>query len=481
MKKRYYRTIHEYSDRVVQAFDTSLVNVVSGMKERVFFIDSKGTPTPPCVRKHSELSALVETVASEVGVTTRVSGLDFIRSRSGSKRAMYEKAVRDMRDNATPLEKLAEIQFFVKTEATQHLKTQVPRIISPRSFGFNYLLGRYTMAVEHQIFDAMRSLFQGVTVVAKGLTQQVKGQLIANKLTHDRVCVGLDASRFDQSVRDELLLLEHSLLLRCFDNDPALARLLRMQLNNKGRAMCVDGCVKANIGAMRCSGDQNTSLGNCVISCLLAAAFFRENGVVGADVLNDGDDLLMFVPKDQLHKLTLLPQWYLDWGLRMKVEEPAFIPEQVEFCQSKVVWGPEGWTLVRDWRKVLNTDCFGNAKLDSDEKYRIHLRGVGLCGLSMAAGIPIVQSYYSKCVSDGLTGRDVDSWKLEQRRIQERAGHHAKALEVSAATRISFELAFGVNPMEQIALEHQISSWCFAANPQIYDENLLLLNNYTSF
>lgn len=463
--KRYYRTVHELSDRVVQPFDTSLVNVISGMKERVFFINSLGEKRPPCLRDFKECANLIAKVVEFVGVSTRVAGAAFLRSRSGSKRRMYERAVVDMREKHTKLEKLAEIKFFVKTEGTQHVKKQVPRIISPRSFGFNYLLGRYTMSVEHKIFDAMRQLFQGETVVAKGLSQQAKGELIAGKLKTGYVCVGLDASRFDQTIGEQLLKLEHAVLLGCFDHCPKLAALLRLQLRNKGVAMCNDGMVRANIGAMRCSGDQNTSLGNCVISCLLAAKYFEENNIVGGDIFNDGDDLLMFVRKDQLHILDNLGEWYLQWGLRMKVEEPAHIPEQVEFCQSKVCFGPDGWILVRDWRKVINTDCFANAKVDSFDKYRVHMRNVGLCGLSMAAGLPILQAYYALLVEQGLTGKCALDWKKYQRDIQEKAGYSCKARDVSATSRISFELAFGVTPYEQIAYESKIRTWTLAAQP----------------
>lgn len=472
-ERRYYRTVHELSDRVVQPFDTSVDNVVSGMKERVFFIDEAGTKRPPCLRDHVELEHIVSAVVSEVGVTNRVSGAEFIRTRSGSKRKMYERAVRSMSENNSTLDELAELQFFVKTEATQHLKKQVPRIISPRSFGFNYLLGRYTMAVEHKIFDAMATLFTGSPVVAKGLTQQRKGELIAEKLKPGWVCVGLDASRFDQTIGEQLLKLEHSVLLGCFPGDRLLRSLLSKQLHNKGRALCHDGMVYADIGAMRCSGDQNTSLGNCIISCLLARLFMEEHGIHG-DILNDGDDLLMFIPAAQLSVLDRLSEWYIRWGLRMKVEDPAHIPEQVEFCQSKVVYGPDGWTLVRDWRKVLNTDCFANAKVDHFDKYLIHLRSVGLCGLSMAAGIPILQAFYQLCIRQGKTGKDVLQWKKYQYEIQTRAGYLAKAREVSAATRISFELAFGVTPTEQMAYEGMIESWTLAAQPLSIRQHLTI-------
>lgn len=470
----YHRVVHPFSDRIIKPFNTSLDNVVSGMKERVFYTDQEGTERPPCLREWSELNWAVEGVVGEIGVCNRVSGAEFIASRSGSKQRAYQHAVRQLADRPSSLSQLSELAFFVKTESTQHLKRQVPRIISPRSYGFNYLLGRYTMAVEHKIFDAMSVLFTGRPVVAKGLTQERKGELIAEKLAKGYVCVGLDASRFDQTIGRQLLSLEHAVLLGCFPHDRLLPHLLREQLDNKGKAITNDGMVKAHIGAMRCSGDQNTSLGNCIISCVLAAAYFKENGIQDGDIFNDGDDLLMFIKVDQLHILDNLHAWYAQWGLRMKVEEPAFFPEQVEFCQSKVVWGPQGWMLVRDYRKALNTDYAHNSLVKTHDMFLSHIRSVGLCGLSMAAGIPVLQAYYGLGVRQGKTGKMVCDMgnKRFQGKIQIRAGHLPRACGISPETRESFHLAFGLSPYDQMAMEAMIESWSLAASPVLLRQDL---------
>ncbi len=476
---RYWRAIHPFSDRIIQPFNSSVDNVVAGMKERVFFLDEKGTRKPPCQRRHEELARYAARVAECVGVCARVSGAEYLSTRSGPKRTMYEAALAKMRDTKPTLKELAELGYFVKTEGTQHQKRQVPRIISPRSYGFNYLLGRYTVAVEHKIFDALACLFTGTPVIAKGLTQQRKAELIVEKLKPGYVCVGLDASRFDQTIGEQLLQAEHHLYKLLFPGDKLLRDLLAMQLDNRGRARCNDGTVKAYIGAMRCSGDQNTSLGNCVVSCMLAAAYYAENGLVGCDILNDGDDLLMFVPKTQLHRLKNLSEWYLEWGLRMKVEDPAEEPEDVEFCQGKPVYGPDGWVLVRDYRKVFNTDYSGNSAIDSFDKYLVHIRNVGLCGMSMAAGIPVLQEYHMLGIRCGKTGKwNTDfTGRAYQMKIQQRAGCLTARRVVATATRISFEKAFGLTPPMQEAIEEEIASWQLAAQPLDIRPDLILKRN----
>lgn len=465
---RFWRVAHEFTTQRVAPFKKVIDNVVTGMKERVFYIDSSGSRPPPCIREGKDLLGLVKTVVDAVGSCDRDTGKQFIDSRTGSKRQRYEQARLDLRSQQLSLSELSKLTFFTKWESTcwKEGKMQVPRIVSPRHFGFNYLLGKYIRPVEHKIFDALGTLFTGLPVVTKGMTMQRKAELIIEKLKAGYVAVGLDASRYDQTLREVLLTVEHMVHLGCYNGDRLLAALLKCQLTNRGSAYCRDGTLRANIGPMRCSGDQNTSLGNCIISCLLAKLYFVEHGIEG-DVVNDGDDLIMFVPESSLSTLDDLTAWYTKWGLRMKVEPPAYFPEQLEFCQSKPVWTPSGWVMVRNPTKALNTDYAGSEKVASNKCYLEHIRSVGLCGLSMAAGIPVLQAYYEWGVKHGKTGKDreVSGGVHYQARLQRRAGHLSRSAPVDVLTRESFGKAFGIPPDEQLIMEDWFSEASFAAEP----------------
>jgi len=452
----------------VAPFDKSVVNVEAGMKERVFYLDDKGTPRPTCVRKASEIDGIVSRVALGIGVSSRATSDEFLSSRTGFKRKIYEAAKKHIDINSPSLNDLAQLGFFVKQENTFWTKLQVPRIISPRSPGFNYLLGRYLLPIEKQVYRSLAELWGSDVVVAKGMTMEEKGEAIVSKLRPNWVCVGLDASRFDQTIGRELLTAEHGVYARCYPGDRLLPALLRCQLDNKGRAQCPDGSVKARIGAMRCSGDQNTSLGNCMISCMLAKLYAEENGIKDIDCFNDGDDLLLFLPATALPILDNLQEWYLKWGLRMKVEPPAYKPEEVEFCQARPVWTERGYVLVRNPAKAFNTDFAGNATLGNNEYYLRYLRAVGACGMSLAAGIPIYQELYSWAVRNGRTGK-VNLHRAGalsyQAKIQQQAGHHARWLPVHPMTRESFEMAFGINGADQLSMEGIISNMVLGRLP----------------
>jgi len=474
---QFHRVEHGLGTAEVAPFSKSVVNVVSGLCERVYYIDAQGTTKPGCVRSMEDLMSDVDRLVGIIGDASRVTGEEFISTRTGSKRRMYQQARLDLGNRPTTLAALARLSFFTKFENTLWTKPQVPRIISPRSFGYNYLLGRYMRPIEHRVFDALRDLGYEDRVIAKGLTQEQKAQLVVNKLRPGWACVGLDASRFDQCVGKELLLAEHAVYNGVFKSRQ-LAALLRCQLKNVGVAVCYDGKVKADIGPMRCSGDQNTSLGNCLVSVLLARLCIRELGVTQHDILCDGDDLLLFVPSVCLPMLDGLSAWYLKWGMRMKIEQPAYLPEQVEFCQSKPVCVNGKWLLVRKPAKVLNTDFAHGPRVVTPKQFAVHLRAVGLCGMSMAGGVPILQALYCKAIALGRTGK----WnKAElaglgyQARIQWAGGANGKAQPVTECTRESFRLAFGIEPAEQLMLE----GWLSGAGPTCRSDVLDTLCNFS--
>jgi hypothetical protein len=375
---------------------------------------------------------------------------------------MYQRALENLRLRRHTLGKLAQLKFFTKFESTLWTKQQVPRIISPRSPEFNILLGKYLKPVEENIYHGLQELFGSSTpVVAKGLTQQAKACAIVSKLKPGWCAVGLDASRFDQCIKEQLLKAEHAVYTNLYPGDRLLSNLLKQQLNNRGYGLCSDGMVRANIGAMRCSGDQNTSLGNVIIMCLLIRLFCEEHEIFDYDVLDDGDDLLLFIPATSLPLLEGLHEWYLKWGLRMKIEAPAHCPEQVEFCQSKPVHLAGGWTLIRQPRKALNTDYACGSNAAEWDKYLAHLRAVGLCGLSMAAGCPIYDAFYSWGVVNGKTGKWDDLFSRGIRRqaaIQLKAGHLPISRPVSLEARVSFHRAFGIPPNVQMLVEERLSS-----------------------
>lgn len=468
------------SDLAVAAFSRSIVNLESGFKERVLYIDGNGTAPPTCKSSVAGLNAFLVDVAACVGPCTPVSVASYVASKKGSKRTVYMRAADNLIHRPSGIREMSSLSFFVKREATQFAKVQVPRVISPRTAEFNILLGRYLWPVEHRIFAALQGACGSASpVVAKGMTQQQKAATIVQKLGVYGCCVGLDASRFDQSIGAKLLGVEHQLYTSLFPNDRHLQWLLSEQLVVRGIGRCPDGIARFRGPAMRCSGDVNTSLGNCIISVALAWLYLKEHGING-DILCDGDDCLLFISPASLPLLQGLSAWYLGYGLRMKVEEPAYEPERVEFCQSRPVFDGSQWVLVRNPSKAFNTDGFVPFTLSSTAASE-HIRAVGLCGLSMAAGMPLFDCFYRRLVDAGKTGR-FDTALLGglayQHALQVRAGYYAVSRPVSPECRMSFWKAFGISPDEQCVMESQLPGWDPCRRLSVVDPQLHFLGFY---
>ena len=448
------------------------------------YLDEAGSRRPICSRVHSDCDHLVDRVSRHVDVSSPCSMAHYVATRPGRTRKLYESALQRYRSGPINLKQESATSLFIKWEKTVHSKRQVPRIINPRSPLFNILIGRYLHPNEAKIFDALRVLTgQDQPCIAKGMTMQQKGALIAHHYDDGYVGVGLDASRFDQTIGEELLSLEHGLYSRLFDNSPELVRLLRLQKANRGSCYFGDAKISLRYGAIRCSGDVNTSLGNCIISTTLAALFLEEHGLKGR-LLCDGDDLVIFVKKLDLARFMSidLEEWYVRWGLRMKIEPPAIIPEKLEFCQSRPVYTPQGYVMVRNVTKALNCDYVGFEACSRMKYYRVLMRSVGLCGMSMAAGIPILQEWYSFGVRNGATGKisQVDkqnSGLHYQAAIQRRSGALCKAQPIHDETRASFALAFDIDIPTQLVVEGDISKATFGGHAVM---NIDYTSHYTT-
>lgn len=436
----------------VKPFENNLDNVVSGLKERVLYIDSLGNRRPEFTGETGSLLALARQLGKLVE-PCKVSWEHFVSTRPSGKRPLYQAALEQLQLEPYKLKDIAETNIFTKFERTWWTKPQVPRIINPRDPRYHILLGSYLHGVEKRIFDALAGLIkQNVPCIAKGYTQEAKALHIQSLLTPGWKCVGLDASRFDQCIGREALTIEHEVYKTIYPHDRLLERLLGCQLDNKGRYRGRDGKVDVSMGAIRCSGDVNTSLGNCILSVLLAHQYCKERHIKHR-IYCDGDDLLLFVRKET--DLEDLQGWYLERGLRMKVEPPAFTLEEVEFCQSRVVWCSDRWTLVRNPAKCLTTDFTGFVQCMHKRVWEHVMYSTGSCGLSLFAGCPVLQSWYQLGLRHGKDrglrlnrGSGIADFYLRCEGLVKR-----KAIEITPEARASFCAAWGITPAQQEAIE----------------------------
>lgn len=448
--------------------NNSAANLRRALMERVYHVEVNGQlqrpPQPVPGIFEATLSALRERIACGLGRRTPIARTDFVLSRPAAKRRVYENALASL--SLLPVsERDARIDgAFVKCEKINAKKGDpAPRIIQPRSVRYNIEVGRYLVAIEHDVYTEIDKLWGGVTVM-KGYNAEEIGTHISEAWGQftDPVALGLDASRFDQHVSAEALAFEHKLYNDAF-RSPELRKLLSWQINNKGVAHADDATFVYKKRGSRMSGDMNTALGNIILMCLMVRFFVDQRGVK-ARLINNGDDCtLVFERADIERVLDGLREWFLNYGFNIVQEPLANCIEEIEFCQMHPVCVDGRWVMVRNVLASLSKDSI-SLRSRSLLELRQWMWCVGRCGLAMASGVPVQQAYYGVFCRSGVSGKRLSQVAGRCGLTWYSAGMAAEHREVAPSTRVSFWKAFGISPYLQECLEAEYERMALPPN-----------------
>lgn len=442
-------------------FNTSIDAAECAVKERVFFVEKDGMflspPRPIPGRYENVLRSVFHIFKKNSVFCNPLRPEQFARAYQAPKLGMYLRAVESLeREPLKPRD--AHIKAFVKYEKYNFKpgKKVVPRIISPRSPRFTVSLGRYVKPIEKKIYAIVNEyLFESQTIM-KGLNQSDRGKVICshwNEFTNP-VAIGIDAKRFDQHVSLEALKWEHAVYKLFYPCSKEFARLLRYQEKNKCFINLVDGKAKYTTTGGRMSGDVNTALGNCLLSCSLVYAYAQEIGIK-VRLVNDGDDCVIFMEsKHEARFRGSLVDWFTTMGFSMEVEETVHEIEHISFCQSQPVFDGADYIMVRDPRVSITKDCVALKPLDNHKVAKMWMASIGKCGLSLTGGIPILQHFYTMLVRGSEGAKMLVDPTIGTYRDLTIGMKREVITEISCETRFSFWLAFGVTPEAQIAIEN---------------------------
>nr|UUV42668.1 MAG: RNA-dependent RNA polymerase [Tuatara cloaca-associated tombusvirus-10] len=374
---------------------------------------------------------------------------------TGSKRVVYKNATDSLRRGGL-LPKDARVTGFVKVEATP--PGADTRLIQTRSSRYHASLGCFLKLNEKSMYHGVDSWFGEKTIV-KGLNGAEVGGLIARKFRayEDPIAIGLDASRFDRSVSVPLLRWVHRHYKAHIGDNPELAALLEMQINNRGVVRARDGRIDYTVRGGVMSGDIDTSLKGCLIMCAVVGSWARSAGV-RVKLVNNGDDCVVFMEgADEARFTDGMVGWMAELGLDIVPEPTVREIEKIEFCQAKPVMDSRGmYVMCRNPAKATVKDSICRTGIGSDKACKRWLASVADCGKALAGDMPIFGAHYRAYgrAAEGVQAGNVYAhagyasglyWL--SRGMRERAG-------VTTATRISFWRAWNITPHEQRAIEH---------------------------
>lgn len=442
-------------------FNNTINTIGWGIIERVFVLvdDHTGevtltpTTTPHAVMLLRNLARnLRSKLPHDVVPYTPAQVLETL---SGRKRIAGEQAFADL-EKREICAKDFTIASFKKTEKNK--PEAVPRVVSPRGPRANAALSRYIKPMEHIVYEAINQLF-GAVVVVKGMNARQRAEVVHNAwVAHDDpVAVGLDAKRFDQHITRELLQFTHNIYTAC-NKDPEFIKMLQWRLRNRGVARCPDGVIKYEIDGTRASGDPDTSKGNIVIMCCVSYLFIKSTGI-RMTFVDDGDDCVFFMNRRDLPAMDLAADFYLQFGLRIALDPPKFLLEQVSFCQTSPVMSSSGdYIMVRDPRIVITKDTI-TTKFLTPAQIGPYKYGIGMGGVSVYGDIPVLGAFYES-IARGQTPHPRFELSEEDNRglYYASRGFAKKRSAPTPESRASFMVAFGFTPNHQIALEELFDS-----------------------
>lgn len=485
-----------------------ITNTTTSLLERVLFIetdDGQWIPPPQPLlfnanRTRHRVEPHLNALANRMKITkpTKLDPQQFVESYHGRKKTIYENARVSLVDDPLTVED-ADLKLFVKLEKikTMVLRGQLkdpamlekdypsmlkytkevlrgtisdpmldpenliegrkpPRNISPRSPRYNLELGRYIKPLEHCLYGDINNYF-GEKVVFKGMNVFQMGSELRKKWSRFKnpLAVMIDASRFDQSITRSLLRWEHSVYRRYFPGDVWFQTLLSRQLDNKMTAYNSDGSAKVKGVNIRCSGDMNTACGNVLIMVSLIFAYlnWKEMSKENFSIFDNGDDAGIIIEAHNRSMLNDMSDFFLLFGIRIKIECETRVFEKIEFCQMQPVFDGKYWRMVRQFPNCLYKDVVSVKDLPNAEQFDRWVSAVGECGLALTSGLPVVQNYYRKFVKGKATVNDMaQSDGFFHMASKVRPGVFTTPTD---AARASFAVAFDIPPEVQRLLEHQ--------------------------
>lgn len=450
----------------------TIENLRTAVLQRVFFVKRNGVFVPPfhpLSQRHffHTMRKQLRFLCAVSVPTTPVSNHEFASMYKGRKHVQHMQSADSL--SVRPVTRRdANIKCFGKSEKVNlsAKPNAIQRVVSPANDRYLVATGRYIKPVEKPLCHQIDKMFGGVTVM-KGYNPEQIGSFLAKKWSRFKnpVCVGLDAERFDQHISAIALKWEHSVYNSIYKCNH-LSTLLKWQLGVKAYGRTSDGWLKYKINGTRTSGCINTSLGNIIIMCSMLHAYVRARNV-DVEVANNGDDSVVFMEREHLPRfMDGFSHWFQRMGFSMKIEDPVYELEKVQFCQTQPVCVDGKWRMLRDMPLSFAKDSISIKPLDSESVAKRWIHTVGVGGLTINAGVPIAQEFYDMYIRSAA----LMNFKKKRRRgrmdpflsdpslesgfmFMAHSMEYVGKVAVADSTRLSYQRAFGLNPTVQRGLE----------------------------
>lgn len=463
-------------------------NVLSALSGRVF----RCVPSPQRPRLESGMR-IARMLGTLIGDVRPISYEHVVRSFVGVRRKRYQRAFDWVSKHGVYYK--SDVKMFVKVEKIKYSSSKVNpdcRAIQFRDPRYLLTLARYIKPFEHRFYNINDVFGCSGQIITKGMDPTSKAALLRSKAGRfvAPYFMELDATRFDAHVNKSLLEMEHYVYNRCFA-DPVLAKLLKKQLVNKGSCSGPSDTWRVNyvVEGGRMSGDMNTGCGNNIIMLIMLVDVGRSMvsaGIIkGFDIMLDGDDSVLIV--DGIPSEQFVKEFFLGYGMTIKVDNITNVLEEVTFCQARVVQTVEGLKFVRDPMKVLTATLVNPKFVDWATLPKL-LKTIAQGELSLCYGVPVLDPFFRALLraADALMSRrgrkdggllkhtNMLAYRLAD--VLPSDWRNLREVVISPNARDSFATAWGISLAEQRILEDAFREYVLCIEERVHGEGLDLVN-----
>lgn len=280
----------------------------------------------------------------------------------------------------------------------------------------------------------------------------------------DWIIMDFDATKLDFTVTPELeTLVVDTLFIALNENKEKATEVCEMLRRKSYRVVCDEGYLRFYLRCARASGTQRTGIANTLIMWVLNFAYLKRLGARGWFRV-DGDDGNMVIER-RLCDPQDFAGFFREFGIVLEVEPPTTDRRKSTFCQSRVVSLRRDYhVMVRNPRVVLSRDGMTYRDVGSKREWLDHLTAVGMCGMSVAAGVPILQSYYHLMLRLGGGSVFPEYLKAEYYRliVLSKGLSCTDPVPITEYARFTFWQAYDISPEAQRALEQLFDRCTFS-------------------
>lgn len=460
---------------VVGSFNNSLQNAKMAILGRVLCAKVDGVwvkreetlPRPGHTRLVSTFFNALENLMLE---TAPIPSNEYPLLYEGRKRKIYSKAVDELKTRAITRED-SVIKMFLKYEKDIRSSKpgRIPRVISPPGPCYLVETGRYVKPVEKKVYGIIDQVF-GHDVVVKGRNYSEVGQIFADHWASftDPVSLDIDVEKMDRSITKEFLFKTHGPILASFPGDDYIRELLSWQGKSKVKGRTDDGYFSYEVEGTLTSGQTNTALVGVLVVCSTMYSYARSINV-NIRLVDAGDDCTVVMESKDLERFSRgLRPFFRAQGFELTISEPNFNLEGIEFCQCHPVDVGGQYRMVRNPRDAAIKDAVSLNELKTAKEFISWTNAVSSSGIATHGGIPVAQEFYAMFGRSSqhllnelvLSSRQakrlrykMKRWVVDGSMMWWGRGLKLRYSDISWNTRVSYYLAFGITPNEQLCLE----------------------------